>query len=80
MDDRWRAGQHSIILMGTEKTTRISEDLDVAQDVFLPTTGKLPINSLEDHDKISPEVLDEYSKHAGDPPDGGIKAWSVILG
>lgn len=66
--------------MGTEKTTRISEDLDVAQDVFLPTTGKLPINSLEDHDKISPEVFDEYSKHAGDPPDGGIKAWSVILG
>lgn len=57
-------------------TTRIPED-EVAQDVSLPTAGGYPGNSLDDHDKASPAVLDKY---AGDPPDGGAKAWSVILG
>lgn len=69
--------------MGTalaEKPTGVSEDLEVAQDTFLPTTGKYSGNSLDGHDKAPPAVLGKYSKYAGDPPDGGAKAWSVILG
>jgi len=69
--------------MGTalaEKPTGVSEDLEVAQDTFLPTAGKYSGNSLDGHDKAPPAVLDKYSKYAGDPPDGGAKAWSVILG
>ena len=41
---------------------------------------RLQKNTLEtlcDHDKTSPAALDKYSKYA---PDGGAKAWSVILG
>ena len=64
----------------SEKTTRVSEDIEVAQDAFSPTAGKYPGNSLDVHDKASPAVLDKYSKYAGDTPDGGAKAWSVILG
>ncbi|KIM56189.1 hypothetical protein SCLCIDRAFT_133204 [Scleroderma citrinum Foug A] len=64
----------------SEKTTRVSEDPEVAQDVFSATAGKYPANSLDVHDKASPAVIDKYSKYAGDPPDGGAKAWSVILG
>ena len=61
----------------SEKTTCVSEDLKVAQDAFPRTAETFRDNSLDDHDKKSLEVLDEYS---GEPPDGGPKAWSVVLG
>lgn len=39
-------------------------------------------SSIKDPEKyIKPVVLtDEYTGHADEPPDGGLKAWSVILG
>ncbi|KIM51715.1 hypothetical protein SCLCIDRAFT_33224 [Scleroderma citrinum Foug A] len=58
-----------------EETTHISEDLEVAQDAFSLTAGKYPGNILSVDDKASSAVLDKYSKYAGDPPDGGAKAW-----
>ncbi|KAL4064203.1 major facilitator superfamily domain-containing protein [Scleroderma yunnanense] len=63
----------------SENTTRVSEDLEVAQDTGLPSEGK-HLNRSDDHDKASPKGLDKYRRYAGDPPDGGAKAWSVILG
>ncbi|KAI5985635.1 hypothetical protein EDD15DRAFT_1629834 [Pisolithus albus] len=30
-------------------------------------------------EKTSQDITDKYATHAGDAPDGGIKAWSVVL-
>ncbi|KAL4076648.1 major facilitator superfamily domain-containing protein [Scleroderma yunnanense] len=62
-----------------ENASRVSEDIEVAHDTGLPSEGKHP-DSSNDHNKTSRKVLDKYQRYVGDPPDGGAKAWSVILG
>ena len=60
----------------SEKTTRVSEDLELVRDTFLPNAGNLPGNSLDNREKTPPKAFDEYLG----APDGGAKAWSVVLG
>ena len=38
------------------------------------------ISNDKDTEKCVTELPGKYAKYAGDPPDGGLKAWSVILG
>ena len=64
----------------SEKTTCVSEDLEVAQDAFSPTAGKYPGNTLNVDNKASLAVLDKYSKYAGDPPNGGGQGLVSYLG
>jgi len=50
------------------------ETTRVAQDAVL-TVGEHSGSSSGNHNETPPEL-----KYVGDPPDGGVKAWSVVLG
>ncbi|KAI5987323.1 MFS general substrate transporter [Pisolithus marmoratus] len=54
----------------------------ISPDVELPLTLPEPDTSREDqrlHEKTSQDITDKYAKYAGEAPDGGLKAWSVIV-
>ena len=80
----WSTREQSIVMMGTtmsEKKTCVSEDLVIVQDIYLPKAGNPSgSDSLDNPDRAPPEILDRSSKYLGGPPDGGTKAWSVVLG
>lgn len=37
------------------------------------------VSSGQDPEKGATKLTGKYAKYAGEPPDGGLKAWSVIL-
>lgn len=41
--------------------------------------GEHTISSDQDPEKGVTTLMGKYAKYAGEPPDGGLKAWSVVL-
>lgn len=37
------------------------------------------VSNVQDPEKGAMKLTGKYAKYAGEPPDGGLKAWSVIL-
>ncbi|KAI6043389.1 MFS general substrate transporter [Pisolithus marmoratus] len=59
-----------------EEKTPVSPDVAVAST---PPGSDTIRDDQKLHEKTSPDRTDKYAKYAGEAPDGGFKAWSVIV-
>lgn len=60
----------------------VEEKTPIPLDVELRVTPPKPDTTRDDQklpEKISQDVTDKYARYAGEAPDGGFKAWSVVL-
>ncbi|KAI6040592.1 MFS general substrate transporter [Pisolithus marmoratus] len=58
-----------------EKGVPFSQDIELGLPPPEPNTIR---DDLTLHEKTSQDTTDKYAKYAGEAPDGGLKAWSVI--
>lgn len=60
----------------SEKGAPVSQDVELGLPLPDPDTIQ---DDQTLHEKISQDIPDKYAKYAGEAPDGGLKAWSVIV-